>query len=153
MLKTRAGSEDRPEREIEPDAPWLAMTLGYLKSVYEQGELTDGVLGLATTVLRGIEVDELPNPSLRVSEKGSFNVRWFQGCGCILGLTFINADTMRFSARFHDGGNGKPGREGPIYIGSNRIAEMRELVADFHGASFHKKRVLLSDAMKGGLKC
>lgn len=153
-IKTANASEDRPERpEIEPDPPWLAATLGYLKSVYEQGELTDGVLGLATTTLRGIECDELPNPSLRVLSDGSFNLRWHSKCGCILALTFMDEDTLRWKARFCKRDSSKSADEGPYYIEVEPTACVRELVVDFHGRELHKKRVLFADLKKGGRAC
>lgn len=153
-LKTaKANDDDKPKRDIEPDPAWLAATLGYLNSYYENEELTDGVLGLATTVLRGIEAEELPIPSLRVSSSGRFNVRWFQSCGCQLGITFIDASRMRFSARYHDDGNGKPGREGPFYLDCNQVSDIRELVLDFHGNNGHRGKTLLRDAKNGGKKC
>jgi hypothetical protein len=153
-VKTAKASEDNPDRpEIEPDPAWLAATLGYLKSVYEQGELTDGVLGLASSVLRGIECDDLPNPSLRVIGEGSFNIRWYSKCGCILALTFIDNESVRWKVRFCENDNGKPGDEGPFYIETDVIACVRELVVDFHGRQLHRKHVLFADLKKGGRTC
>jgi hypothetical protein len=153
-LKTARASEDRPERpEIEPDPAWLAATLGYLKSVYEQGELEDGVLGLASSVLRGIECDDLPNPSLRVIGNGYFNVRWYCKCGCVLAFTFMDNETVRWNGRFCERDNGEPGDEGPYYIEQDITACVREIAVNFHGREFHKKRVLFDDLKKGGRSC
>ncbi len=106
----------------EPRASWLDGAIRRVLGLPKQLPLRDGVQVLAVQLLRSIEADSLPVPSIYSTSQGTIRITWEHGHRMLL-VSVARPD--RFRCGRIDGGVSLPVRT----IRRNRVEEMRGLVS------------------------